>query len=143
MKNLLYTMILAALGSFHPNAPCSRSVGLIPNTKKLIITDAYVGVCCNAMKKVCEILKSKILRPRNEVVPPGRDTHYDGAVHPLYGRYPHNAIACMRIVDPSCNPPAALIKRWIQICHEASVERGGGRALCLEPIDLDATTIPW
>jgi hypothetical protein len=65
VKNLLYTMILAALGSFQPNAPCSRSVGLIPNTKKLIITDAYVGVCCNAMKKVCKSLKSKILRPRD------------------------------------------------------------------------------
>ena len=95
------------------------------------------------MKKVCEILKSKILRPRDEVVPPGRDTHYDGAVHPLYGRYPHNAIACARIAAPSCNPPSTLIRRWIQICHEASVERGGGRVLCLELMDLDATIIPW
>ena len=136
-------MVLAALGSFNPNAPCSRSVGVIPNRKELIITDAYVGVCCNSMKKVCEILKSQILRPRNEVVPPGRDTHYDGAVNPLYGRFPHNAVACARITDPSCNPPSALIKRWVQICHEASVERGGGRVLCLAPMNMNADIHPW
>ena len=97
-------MILAALGSSQPNAPCSRSVGVIPNIREIRVTDAYVGVCCNAMKKVCENIKRQILRPMDEVTPV-RDTRYDGAVLPRYGGYPHNAVACSRITDPTCNPP--------------------------------------
>jgi hypothetical protein len=79
-------MILSALGSLHPNAPFSRSVRVIPNTREILVTDAYVGVCCNSMKKVCEILKRQLLRPMDAVTPPARDTRYDGAVTPLYGR---------------------------------------------------------
>jgi len=83
---LLYTVVLAALGSLHPNAPCSRAVGVIPNTRRVLVTDAYVGVCCNAMKRICENLKRQLLRPLDAVTPPARDTQYDGAVLPMYGR---------------------------------------------------------
>ena len=130
-------MILAALGSFQPNAPCSRSVGVIPNTREVLVTDAYVGVCCKAMKKVCENIKRQILRPVNGVNPPVRDTRFDGAVLPRYGGYPHNAVACSRITDLTCNPPATLITQWMRICLEASVERGDCRVIGMAPINLD------
>jgi hypothetical protein len=50
MKKLLYTLMVAALGSQELGAPCSRTFAVIPNTPELIITDAYVGVCCTSMK---------------------------------------------------------------------------------------------
>ena len=133
-------MILAAIGSFQPNAPCSRSVGVIPNTRVVLVTDAYVGVCCNSMKKACENLKRQLLRPLEAVTPPARDTRYDGAVLPLYGRYPHHAVACSRITDPTCNLPVTLIKECMRICLEASVERGDCGVIGLAPINLDADT---
>ena len=82
---------------------------MIPNTREIRVTDAYVGVCCSAMKRICEIIKRQILRPMDAVTPPARDIRYDGAVLPRYGEYPHNAVACSRITDPTCNPPATLI----------------------------------
>ena len=63
VKDLVFTMIVAALGSQKEGAPRSRAIGLIPNMQELIITDAYVGVCCTGMKKICESIKSKMLRP--------------------------------------------------------------------------------
>ena len=113
MKKLLYTLMVAALGSQEFGAPCSRTFGVIPNTPELIITDAYVGVCCNSMKKACESVKSRILRPKDATNPPSRDTTYDGIVHPRYGQYPHNSMGCFRITDPACNPPADLVRRWV------------------------------
>ena len=84
MKKLLYTLMIAALGSQELGAPCSRTFAVIPNTLELIITDAYVGVCCNSMKKACESIKSRILRPKDATTFPSRDTTYDGMVHPRY-----------------------------------------------------------
>jgi len=58
VKKLIFTMVAAALGSQELGDPCSRALGVLPNTPELIITDAYVGVCCTSMKKACESVKS-------------------------------------------------------------------------------------
>ena len=137
MKKLLYTLMAAALGSQELGAPCPRTFGVIPNTLELIITDAYVGVCCNSMKKACESVKSRILRPKDATNPPSRDTTYDGIVHPRYGQYPHNSMGCYRITDPACNPPADLVRRWVEICGSSTWEHMGNKVISLMPLDLD------
>ena len=101
VKELVFTMIMAALGTQNEGAPRSRAIGVIPNTQELIITDAYVGVCCTGMKKVCEGIKSKILRPHDALGEGTRDTDYDGRVLPGYRHYPFNALGCERITNPA------------------------------------------
>jgi hypothetical protein len=137
VKKLVFTMMAAAFGSQELGAPCARTLGVIPNTLELIITDAYVGVCCTSMKKACESVKSRILRPKDATTPPSRDTTYDGIVQPRYGQYPYNATGCYRITDPACNPPADLVRRWVNICGSSTWERMGSKVISLLPLNFD------
>ena len=132
VKELVFTMIMAALGSQNEGAPRSRAVGVIPNTQELIITDAYVGVCCTGMKKVCEGIKSKMLRPHDALGEGTRDTDYDGRVLPGYRQYPFNALGCERITDPAWNPPADLVRQWVAICRPTTWDHLSAlRLICL------------
>ena len=110
VKKLIFNMIVAAFGSQGLRAPCSRVVGVVSKTPELIITDAYVGVCCTSMKKACEIINSLILRPKNASTPPSRETTYDGIVQPRYDLYPNSGLACMRNIYHAFNPPAEVVK---------------------------------
>ena len=37
-------------------------------------------------------------------------------VLPKYMDFPSNAIACNNITKPKWNPPAWVMKRWVEIC---------------------------
>ena len=45
VKQLIFRMVLASLGSYHRNGVRSRAIGVISGTPALIVTDANVGVC--------------------------------------------------------------------------------------------------
>ena len=143
VKELVFTMIMAALGSQNEGALRSRAIGVIQNTQELIITDAYVGVCCTGMKKVCEGIMSKLLRPHDALGEGTRDTDYDGRVLPQYRHYPHNAQGCERITDPAWNPPAELVRQWVAICRPATWDHlSASRVICLDPLDFDLDEQP-
>ena len=61
VKQLIFRMVLALLGSYHRNGVRSRAIGVVSGTPALIVTDAYVGVCCSSVKKICGIIMKQIL----------------------------------------------------------------------------------
>ena len=62
-------MMVAVFGSQEHGTPCSRAVGVVPNTLKLIIMDAYVGVYSTSMKKISDSIKSQIIPPQFSWMP--------------------------------------------------------------------------
>ena len=39
----------------------SRAIGVISDTRALVVTDAFVGVCCSSLKKICGNFKKHVL----------------------------------------------------------------------------------
>ena len=50
VKQLIFRMVMASLGSYHRNGVRSRAIGVISGNPALIVTDGYVGVCCSSLK---------------------------------------------------------------------------------------------
>ena len=94
MKCLVSTMILASLGSRAVGYAQTRHIRVVNDTHAPIITDAFVGVCCKSMQKLCIDAKQSMLCDERGVKPVTRDTKYDGVVQPQYQRYPSNPLAC-------------------------------------------------
>ena len=109
VQDLVLNMVLASLGSQKRGGSRSRSIGVISDTRSLVVTDAFVGVCCSSLKKICGILKRKILNDGESVPRVRRNTTYDARVEPLYWLYPHNAVACQHITRRYWNPPAKVV----------------------------------
>lgn len=123
--------------------PLFSQIAVSSNTPELIIKNANVGVSFTSMKKVCESIKSQIFRPNTAGATPRRYTAFAGIVKPRYDQYPQNAIGCLRITDPYCNPPAGQVRRWAGIYEPATWEHSGAsRVICLNPQDLDKEGLP-
>ena len=102
-----------------------------------MVTDAFVGVCCSSLKKICGIFKRHILNDGESIPRVRRNTTYDARVEPLYWLYPHNAVACHLITRGYWNPYAEAVKRWVELCRpEGWAHRGFTRLICLDPIDI-------
>ena len=110
------TLILAFIGGLNTGVPQSRQMRVVKDTRGPIITDAFVGVCCKLMQKLCTDIKIDMLRYNEEVARVKSETLYNGKVHPLYEGFPFNVKACTRMTSPLWNPPAAVLRRWIGIC---------------------------
>ena len=54
-------MILAAVGSHQHGSNRARRIQVIEGIHGLLITDAYVGVCCNPLKKLCQRVKKHLI----------------------------------------------------------------------------------
>ena len=51
--------------------------------------------------------------------------------------YPFNTEACANITRRNWNPPANVMKRWIELCMTATwTHTGLSRVTCLEPLDI-------
>ena len=55
-------MILASLGSHEEVEGRARQVYVIKDALGPLITDAYVGVCCKSLQKLCAKVKACMLR---------------------------------------------------------------------------------
>ena len=110
---LAIRMVLASLGSQRRGEARSRTVGVVKHTPYLIVTDAFVGVCCTSLKKICDILKRHILEDNQSIAGARRNTTYDGMVTPCYSSYPVNAEACANVTRRDWNPPIEVVNRWI------------------------------
>jgi len=110
---LAIRMVLASLGSQRRGETRSRTVGVVKHTPYLIVTDAFVGVCCTSLKKICDILKRHILEDNQSIAGARRNTTYDGLVTPCYSSYPENAEACANVTRRDWNPPIEVVSRWI------------------------------
>ena len=57
-------IILALLGGQKVDVHQSRQLRVIKNIKAPIVTEAFVGVCCKQMMKLCTDVRMDILRQR-------------------------------------------------------------------------------
>ena len=102
-------MVLAFLGSQNRGDARSRAVGVVLHTPYLIVADAFVGVCCSSLKKICDIIKKHCLEDNQSIPRVRRNTTYDGLVTPCYGSFPENAEACANLTRRSWNPPIEVV----------------------------------
>ena len=110
---------------------------MVNDTKELLITDTFVGVCCSSLKKICGILKRHCLGVGEPVPRTSRNTEYDGQVAPCYSRFPFNAEACANITRRDWNPPIEVVRRWAELCFpEGWSHRGLTRLICLAPLNF-------
>ena len=56
-RETLCTMILAALGGQEEGSRRARQVFIIKNALGPLITDAFVGVCCKTLQRLCHRVK--------------------------------------------------------------------------------------
>ena len=117
VKQLIFRMVLASLRSYKKPGVRSRAIGVISGTPALIVTDAYLGVCCSSLKKICGIIKKHILGEEETTKSVGRNTTYDAKVTPNYRAYAHSAENVGWITAKYINPPAEVVKRWIELCR--------------------------
>ena len=61
------------------------------------MSDAFVGVCCTSVKKICGILNKQILDDGESLEIVRSNTVYDARVQPLYILNPQNVRACANI----------------------------------------------
>ena len=54
-------MILGSLGSHEEGERRARQIYVIKYALGPLVTDAYVGVCCNPLKKLCQRVKKHLI----------------------------------------------------------------------------------
>ena len=90
-------MILASLGSHEEGERRSRQIYVIKDAYGPLVTDAYVGVCCKSLQKLCAKVKACMLRsPESTQM---RDTTFDGLVSSNYHEFIDSPDVCERIVN--------------------------------------------
>jgi hypothetical protein len=89
-------MVLASLGSHEEGERRARQLYVIKDALGPLVTDAYVGVCCKSLQKLCAKVKASMLRPPDNTQ---RDTTFDALVSSSYQDYVNNPDVCERIVD--------------------------------------------
>ena len=96
-RETICKMILASLGSHEEGERRARQAYVIKDALGPLVTDAYVGVCCKYLQKLCAKVKACTLRsPGNNRM---RDTTFDGLVSSNYLKYANSPDVCERIVD--------------------------------------------
>ena len=110
---LAIRMVLASLGSQTRGEARSRTVGVVKHIPHLVISDAFVGVCCTSLKKICDIIKRHCLADNQSIAGVRRNTIYDCLVTSCYSSYPANAEACANVTRRDWNPPIEVVDRWI------------------------------
>ena len=132
-------MVLASLGSHEEGERRARQVYVIKDTLGRLITDAFVGVCCKSLQKLCIKVKKSMLRSQRDTQM--RDTTFDGLVSSNYSEYIDSPGVCERIADAQWDPPTNVVVRWIEICMEEAWKPANRlRAICLFPLRLDASS---
>ena len=116
VRNVICTMILATVGSHQHGSNRARRIQVVEGLRGLLITDAFVGVCCNPLKKLCQRVKKHLMDSKGSTK--FKDTDYNGWVRSLYDRFPCNGAVCAKIIRPDWNPPTNVVERWIAICME-------------------------
>ena len=102
-----------------------------------MVKDAFVGVRCSSLKKICGFFKKHILEDGELIPRIRRNTTYDYRVELQYWLYPYNAAACELITRRNWNPPAEVVQRWVELCRpEGWSHRGISRLICLDPLDI-------
>ena len=104
-------MVLASLGSHEEGERRARQLYVIKDALGPLVTDAYVGVCCKSLQKLCAKVKVSMLRER--VNTQMRNTAFDGLVSSDYQRYVNSPDVCERIFDPKWDPTCKVIARWV------------------------------
>ena len=136
VREVLCDMILAVSGCQERGGNRSRGVKVVERIRGPVVTDAYVGVCCKSLKKLCQNVKSHMLENSNSGTL--RDATLDGWVHPQYDRYPDNGAVCANIVRPDWNPPVNVVEKWVSLCLAKMVQDPAHcRAVCLKTLRLD------
>ena len=104
-------MILASLGSQEEGGRRARQIYVIKDALGPLITDAYVGVCCKSLQKLCAKVKVSMLRTQENTHV--RNSAFDGLVSSDYQKYVNSPGVCERIVDPQWDPPTLVVARWV------------------------------
>ena len=104
-------MVLASLGSHEEGERRARQLYVIKDALGPLVTDAYVGVCCKSLQKLCAKVKVSMLRTRENTQM--RNTAFDALVSSDYQHYVNSPGVCERIVDPKWDPPCKVIARWV------------------------------
>ena len=97
-------IVLAFLGGLNTGVKQSRQMRVVKDTLGPIVTDAFVGVCCKSMRKLCTDIKIEMLRYNEEVLRVKSETLYNGKVIPTYEGFPFNVKACAKMTSPKWNP---------------------------------------
>ena len=136
VRDTICVMIMASMGSHEEGERRSRQVYVIKDAYGPLVTDAYVGVCCKSLQKLCAKVKACMLRNTQM-----RDTTFDGLVSSNYSEYIDSPGVCERIADAQWDPPTNVVVRWIEICMEEAWKPANRlRAICLFPLRLDASS---
>jgi hypothetical protein len=104
-------MVLASLGSHEEGERRARQIYVIKDALGPLVTDAYVGVCCKSLQKLCAKVKMSMLRTQENTR--AKITAFDGLVSSDYQNYVNNPVVCERIVDPQWDPPTLAVARWV------------------------------
>ena len=103
-------MVLSSLGSHEESERRARQLFVIMDALGPLVTDAYVGVCCKSLQKLCAKVKVSMLRERENTQM--RNTAFDALVSSDYQHYVDSPDVCERIVDAQWDPPTKVIIRW-------------------------------
>ena len=104
-------MVLASLGSHEEGERRARQIYVIKDALGPLVTDAYVGVCCKSLQKLCAKVKMSMLKTQENTQV--RNTAFDGLVSSDYQNFVNNPVVCERIVDPQWDPPTLAVARWV------------------------------
>ena len=104
-------MVLASLGSHEEGERRARQIYVIKDALGPLVTDAYVGVCCKSLQKLCAKVKTSMLRTQENTQV--KNKTFDGLVSSDYQNYVNNPVVCERIVDPKWDPPTLAVARWV------------------------------
>ena len=136
VKNAICLMVLASVGSHQQGSNRPRKIQLIEGLGGPLITDAFVGVCCNPLKKLCQRVKRHLIDSKASTK--FKDIAYDGWVRSQYHRFPYNDAICAKIVGPDWNPPVNVVERWVEICmSEMWRQTQGSKVVCLKTLCLE------
>ena len=139
-RDVICTMILASLGGQEVGNNRSRAVQPVDFLLGPLVTDAYVGVCCKSLQKLCQSVKRNLLeeKSKNKKDTPFRDIAYDGWVQPRYSGYPFNGAVCENITRAEWDPPINVVERWVDICMAQMWEQPKRpKVICLKVLRLD------
>jgi hypothetical protein len=137
VKDMICRMILASVGSHQQGCNRPRKIQIIERLGGPLITDAFVGVCCNPLKKLCQKVKRHLIDSKASTK--FKDIAYDGWVRSEYHRFPFNDAICARIIRPDWNPPVNVVDRWVEICMtEMWKQTQGSKVVCLKTLCLEA-----